>query len=65
MEIDATFAHDVLSWDSSSDQGIGNQRAMAAPGNSFRAHQRDAFFFRKLERIPRLSPNSGVCMWSA
>ena len=54
--VPASCADDVLGWNSSGDQRIGNQRAMAAPGNSFRAHQRDPLFFRKLDEVFQTLP---------
>jgi hypothetical protein len=48
VNVSASLTDDVFGWNSARDQRIRNQGAMAAPGNGFRAHQRDPFFPRKL-----------------
>src|SRR4030095_1387673 len=51
MRITPRFAHDVFDWNSSSGQGIGDERAMAAPGPRFRPHHAGPLFSSQFDEM--------------
>ena len=51
MRRGAGRAHDVLGLDAAHEQGIGDERAMAAPGQGLGAHQGKAVLARKQDQL--------------
>ena len=72
MNLAASWTHDILSADSTNQQGIGNERAMTPPGHRLGAHDCDPFllsqpdqFFEVLLKfwrlhVIRITPKGGI-----
>src|ERR1017187_9162307 len=51
MNLAASWTHDVLGANSTNQQGIGDERAMAAPRHGFSAHQGDSVVVRQADQF--------------